>query len=97
MLKRYMKMFQKGFIKRSAKESKAVSKEYWQQEYHWHEQVESEEWECNTQKCGVSWCDVYDMTPWKSQCSYQGTGKCGAEAGYETRNQWEKYKAMRGE
>ena len=28
----------------------------------------------------VSWCDVYDMTPWKAQCSYEGTGKCGAQA-----------------
>lgn len=30
--------------------------------------------------CGVSWCDVYNITPWKSQCSYEGTGKCGSEA-----------------
>jgi len=30
--------------------------------------------------CGTPWCDVYDMTPWKSQCSYEGTGKCGSEA-----------------
>ena len=78
-------MFQKGFMKRSAKELKAVSKEYWQQEYHWHKEVE-------TEKCGVSWCDVYDMTPWKAQCSYEGTGKCGAQAEYETRNQMDKTK-----
>ena len=73
-----MKMFQKGFIKRSAKESKAMSKEYWQQEYHWHKQVESEV--SNTEKCGTPWCDVYDMTPWKAQCSFEGTGRCGAQA-----------------
>jgi hypothetical protein len=30
--------------------------------------------------CGVPWCDVYDITPWKAQCSYEGTGKCGAQA-----------------
>lgn len=38
-----------------------------------------------TEKCGVSWCDVYDMTPWKAQCSYEGTGQCGAEAEYTIR------------
>jgi hypothetical protein len=31
-------------------------------------------------KCEAPWCDVYDITPWKSQCSYEGTGQCGAEA-----------------
>lgn len=35
-----------------------------------------------TEKCEKPWCDVYDMTPWKAQCSYEGTGKCGAEAEY---------------
>ena len=30
--------------------------------------------------CGTPWCDVYDITPWKAQCSYEGTGKCGAQA-----------------
>jgi hypothetical protein len=30
--------------------------------------------------CGVKWCDVYDMTPWKAQCSFEGTGRCGAQA-----------------
>lgn len=39
-----------------------------------------------TEPCGVSWCDVYDMTPWKAQCSYEGTGKCGAEAEYAARD-----------
>lgn len=32
--------------------------------------------------CGVAWCDVYDMTPWKSQCSFEGTGDCGSEVGF---------------
>ncbi len=45
-----------------------------------------------TEKCGVSWCDVYDMTPWKAQCSYEGTGKCGAQAEYETREIMDKSK-----
>jgi heme/copper-type cytochrome/quinol oxidase subunit 2 len=30
-------------------------------------------------KCEAPWCDVYDIIPWKSQCSYEGTGQCGAE------------------
>jgi hypothetical protein len=32
--------------------------------------------------CGVKWCDVYDMTPWKSQCSFEGTGDCGSEVDF---------------
>jgi hypothetical protein len=32
--------------------------------------------------CGVEWCDVYDMTPWKSQCSFEGTGDCGSEVDF---------------
>jgi len=44
--------------------------------------------------CGVSWCDVYDMTPWKSQCSYEGTQQCGAEAEYLTRNVMDKSKVL---
>ena len=32
--------------------------------------------------CGVKWCDVYDMTPWKSQCSFEGTGGCGSEVDF---------------
>lgn len=63
--------------------STVSEKEYWQQEYHWHKEVESES--NITEKCGVSWCDVYDMTPWKAQCSYEGTGKCGAQAEYEVK------------
>ena len=38
------------------------------------------DYETTTEKCDATWCDVYDMTPWKAQCSYEGTGKCGAEA-----------------
>ncbi len=34
-------------------------------------------------KCGVSWCDVYNMTPWKAQCSYEGTDECGVGADWE--------------
>jgi hypothetical protein len=45
----------------------------------------------DTEKCGVSWCDVYDMTPWKAQCSYEGTGKCGAEAEYIVREYLENH------
>ena len=40
------------------------------------------DYETTTEKCDATWCDVYDMTPWKAQCSYEGTGKCGAEAEY---------------
>lgn len=29
--------------------------------------------------CGQPHCDIYDMTPWDSQCSYEGTGQCGYE------------------
>lgn len=48
-----------------------------------------------TEKCGVSWCDVYDMTPWKAQCSYEGTGKCGAQAECETRKTMDKTKVAK--
>ena len=74
-------MSRMGCMKRFAKGLNPLSnegKEYWQQEYHWHKEVE-------TEKCGVSWCDVYDMTPWKAQCSYEGTGQCGAQAEYTVR------------
>lgn len=86
-------MLQMGFMKKSVKGLNPVSKEYWEQEYHWHKQVESEV--SNTEKCGVSWCDVYDMTPWKAQCSYEGTGKCGAQAEYETRKTMDKTKVAK--
>ena len=79
-------MSRMGCMKRFAKGLNPLSnegKEYWQQEYHWHKQVESEA--SNTEKCGFSWCDVYDMTPWKAQCSYEGTGQCGAQAEYSVR------------
>jgi hypothetical protein len=52
-------------------------------------------YEPETEKCGVSWCDVYDMTPWKAQCSYEGTDKCGAQAEYETRNLMDKSKVAK--
>ena len=29
--------------------------------------------------CDQPYCDIYDMTPWDSQCSYEGTGQCGYE------------------
>ena len=44
--------------------------------------------------CGVSWCDVYNMTPWKSQCSYEGTGKCGSEAAEALDNIMDKTKIL---
>ena len=78
-----MKRFAKGLNPLSNE-----GKEYWQQEYHWHKQVE-------TEKCGVSWCDVYDMTPWKAQCSYEGTGQCGAQAEYTVRTM-DKTRVARG-
>ncbi len=33
----------------------------------------------NVLPCGFKQCDVYDLTPWKSQCSFEGTDDCGAE------------------
>jgi hypothetical protein len=44
--------------------------------------------------CGVPWCDVYNMTPWKSQCSYEGTGKCGSEAAEVLDNIMDKTKIL---
>jgi hypothetical protein len=44
--------------------------------------------------CGIPWCDVYDMTPWKSQCSYEGTGKCGSEAAEVLDNIMDKTKIL---
>ncbi len=32
--------------------------------------------------CGTEWCDGINITPWKTQCSYEGTSKCGAESKY---------------
>jgi hypothetical protein len=29
-----------------------------------------------TEKCDAPWCDVCDITPWKSQCSNEGTERC---------------------
>lgn len=29
-----------------------------------------------TEKCDALWCDLYDATPWNSQCSYEGTERC---------------------
>jgi hypothetical protein len=44
--------------------------------------------------CGVPWCDVYNITPWKSQCSYEGTGKCGSEAAEVLDNIMDKTKIL---
>ena len=30
-------------------------------------------------KCSYTECDIYMRTPYASQCSYSGTGKCGYE------------------
>jgi hypothetical protein len=30
--------------------------------------------------CGAPWCDIEEITPWRAQCSYLGTGKCGYQS-----------------
>jgi cell division septum initiation protein DivIVA len=50
--------------------------------------------EQETIPCGALWCDVYLITPWKEQCSYEGTGKCGAQAAEVLDNIMDKTKIL---